>query len=280
VAEAVAPQPVAPASPAASLLTSAPQHDSRLAAEVPGDAIFYAEVQDAGVALQNLLTVLRSNPETQASIQQIDSALNALGGTSQLVGWVHDAGFVFGTEGSTIEGALLLEGADAADAQSHERQLEGLLHLAGPSTGLTIGETTVEGTRVVTIDLPPTGSTGKLTIPNQIAIAVHERVLLIALGQESIRRLVTLQASGSLAQAGAFRHAASRSFPIHGGTAYFNVSALASLAESLSTPDELATYQQNVKPYIAPLEAFLATFQNDGSLGRARLVMTVVTPTQ
>jgi hypothetical protein len=259
------------ASAGPSLLPLPSPHASRLLSQVPGDAIAYYEIEDAGTGARNLIATLRSQPAYATVFPTIDQALNLLGGEEQAIGWIGDAGAVAYADGTEVRGGVLLEAADSAAATSQMLRYKGLLQLGGGAAGVQLRSSTVDGLEVVTITLPESSGGG------EISMAAHGRVLLIGTGEGFIKRLAEVTDASSLPRTAAFQHAMNRGYSPSAVTAYVSAAAGTPLVERLLTSDQLARWQSDIKPYVAPFEALLATSTTTG-LPRARFVITVVQP--
>jgi hypothetical protein len=87
-------------------------------------------------------------------------------------------------------------------------------------------------------------------------------------GGESFARHI-LEAEDRLADQGRLQEGRSRGRPTRTfGQVYVAASALLPFAESAVPPDEKATFDTDVKPYLEPFDALVMTSTTDGTLSR------------
>jgi hypothetical protein len=285
LASAVGASPVPPP----SLLTAPPPHVSALAGIVPGDTAVLYELHGAGVTLHNLvasLTAIAGLAGTDAGLGQIDTVLEALGGIDGLTGWVGDAGLVVLTDGTTVDGGLVLLAPDAATATAKATQLLGWLTLAGGRLA-TSSEGTVDDTTVTLVDFGDAAgllgrlgaSVGSATLPPGtrvvLSVAAHGSAVIVGSGERFARRIIDTASGSSLANAASYRTATGRVGTSSTGQLYVAIQPLLALAEATIPQAQRAYYESDVKPYLEPLDAFVETTTADGSGFRVRLAVTL-----
>jgi hypothetical protein len=281
-----APNPTAGATAGPSLLPLPPTHASAIAPLAPADAIVYAEAQGAGVGLQNLISRFRTIPELATPFQMLDG----MGGASQLVGWVEDAGIIVVKGQQAPSGGLALVTADDATAADRVRTLTGLLALAGlGNNSVQTRESTIAGVAVTTITLsnlsslvPPGELPPGVDVPAdakvEFSIAAKGRVILLGTGEDFMTAVLSTQPGSSLADQAAYKQAASRALANSRGTVYVGIHDVVGLAETFLSTDEKAQWEANLKPYVAPFQALFITATDDASGAHQRLTITVSQP--
>jgi hypothetical protein len=276
--------------PGASLLSAPPAHASQVVTLLPPDTALVYEIHGTGVALQNLLTEVRSMPELGAQLGQLDAALGTLGGVPSLVGWIGDTDVVVMPDGSSVTGGLVLLAPDEATATAKAGQLAGLLRLSGllGSANVSVTETTIDGTPVTLADFGDVGSLlgpggvgglGGMTVPPAthlvVSIAAHGSTVLIGSGESFVRRIVETAKGASLADQASYKTAMALASAHNDSQVYVAAGPVLALVEANLPPADKARYESDVKPYLAPFDAILETTTSDASGLRIRLVVTV-----
>jgi Protein of unknown function (DUF3352) len=266
-----------------SLLPLPATHASILAPMVPADTLVFAESQGTGVALQNLLIRLQAIPDLASAFQ----TLNGLGGPSQLVGWIDDAGIAVSVHGTTPDAALLIEATDEAGASSRVAALGGLLVIAG-GNGIQVGHNTIAGVAVTNVTitdigaLVPPGSVPGLTVPPtgpiSFSIAARGKVIIVTSGEAAMTAILDVAAGSSLADDATFKLAGQRGLANSRTTVYVAAGAAIDLVQQFLSPDELATFKSDVLPYIDPFESVSITAAEDATANRSRIVIGVTRP--
>jgi hypothetical protein len=262
----------------ASLLPAAPAHASVISAMVPADAVAFVEAQGAGISLQNLIAQLRSIPEVDQQLQTLDG----LASLTTLVGWIQDAGVVVTGGDSPAVSVLLLAADDATAAEKGGSlgTLVSLLQVTG-GQGITVTDETVNGVKVTTLTIADvgalTGSAGlpAATGPVKISFGVKGRAIMFGVGEGALTKLVNVQAGSTLADDAAFKKVAARGVSPSGATVYIAIQKLVELVEARMPASDLADWNANVKPYVAPLEALYFASEMDGDLGESTAILTV-----
>jgi hypothetical protein len=266
-----------------SLLPLPATHASVLAPMVPAGTLVFAESQGTGVALQNLLARLQSIPDLSSAFQMLDG----MGGTSQLVGWIDDAGLAVSVNGETTDAALLVVAKDEAAASSRVAALGSLLSLTGGS-GIQVKPSTVNGITVTTITitdlgaLVPAGSVPGLTVPASgpisFSIAAKGKVVIVASSEQAMTTFLSVAAGGSLADDATFKLAGQRGLANSRTTIYVAAGAAIDLVQRFMAADELATFKSDVLPYLDPLTSVSVTAAEDTTANRSRIVVVVTKP--
>ena len=278
-----APTPAATGGP--SLLPLPATHASVLAAMVPADTLLLIENQGTGVALQNLLGVLREDPTLAGPL----AMLEGLGGTDELVGWVQDAGIAVVGSAETPSGGILLVAADEAAAANRVTTLTNLLGFAGLGGGIEVRQTTLGGVKVTTVVVADLGSLippGTLPggveapagAPIEFSIAAKGRVILLGVGEGFMSGVLNVQPGSSLADQADYKKAAERSLAGSRTSVHVALRGAVSLAEGFVPAEMLAQWESDIKPYVAPIEALSMSTISEAAGSRSRLIITVSQP--
>jgi len=283
---APAPGATAGATAGPSLLPLPATHASAILPLAPADTIVYAEAQGAGVGLQNLVAKLKTIPELATSFQLLDG----MGGASQLVGWIDDAGIIVVKGQGTPSGGLALVTADEATAADRVRTLTGLLAFAGlGNNSVQSRQSTIAGVTVTTITIsnlaalvPPGQLPQGVDIPAdakvEFSIAAKGRILLIGTGEAFMSAVLTTQPGSGLADQATYRQATARALSNPRGTVYVAIHDIIGMAEAFLPANDKAAWESDVKPYVAPFQALSITADDDASGVHSRLTISVTQP--
>lgn len=254
--------------------------DRGLAAEVPGDALYYAESGNIGAALTALMQTLKEAAATQPeAAEQIATAEAALGADLEdLVTWIDDGAIVAGWDGTAPYGGLVLVPNDVAAAERRLGQLATFAGLAGmdPSSGVSVSEDEIAGTRVTTIRWEDPNSTEMegMMVPTGVAIqyAVTDDRALVGIGETFVGRALELDAADSLAMEPRFSEAIEElGGATNAGAAWLD---LAGAREAITTAmagwigvmDSEGIFEREVEPWLLPLDRMVAVSVLDGDL--------------
>jgi hypothetical protein len=253
---------------------------SEILPHLPASTIFVADGRDLGANWKKLLDLYREMPGFAEAMKQLDAALNAVGGFDKAIGWMHDGALVVTRNGSTVDGGLVLTPTDAAAAQGLFSSLRNVLALGGAQAGITISDETYNGATITTIDvgdvrdLLNTAGAGSAFGPNlpeghlKFAYAVTDKLVVAGVGDAFVKAVLDTQAGTSLASDSRFKAATDRAGAANRGLTYVDIAAARELIENLMPAAERAEYERNYKPYLLPLQAFVVSNREDGSLDR------------
>ena len=274
------------ATPGPSLLPLPATHASAIAPLAPANTLVYAEVQGAGVGLQNLFTRLRTLPELATALQMLDGA----GGAGQLVGWVEDAGIIVVNGPNKPMGGIALVAADDAAATQRVATLTGLIAIAGlGGSSFRTHESTIAGVTVTTITITDLGA---LVPPGQLppgvglpsdatiefSIAAKGRVILLGTGEDFMTAVLNAQPGASLADQALYKQATARALPNSRTSVYVGIRDIVTLAETFLTEEQKGRWESDVKPYVAPILAISLTSTTEASGDRQRVTISVTQP--
>jgi hypothetical protein len=254
------------------------------AAQVPADAIFFADADGLGAGLEQGITAMKATlavgpaaAEQLAQLEQFEAALGAP--LEQFVSWAGGGAMVAGWDGEEPYVGLVLEATDADAARQRLNQLRALVELAAadPSAHFTVATESVGDTEVTTIkaDLSSAGLSGMPLAVIEWAID-GDRVLL-GVGDRFVRRLLDLDPADSLAQSDRFQAAVDRlGGTQNGGVVYVDLAALREAVVSALPPDALGPdWDRVVAPNLAPLDYLVVVnrVEGDALISRMALVL-------
>ena len=267
-------------SEAASGPFAAENADRGLAAEVPGDALYFSDGGNIGAALSALVDALKQAAEDDPAVaDQIDTAEAALGaGLEEMVAWIDDGALVAGWDGSEPYAGIVLVPNDVDAAQRRIGQLLTFAGLAAmdPSSGLTVEESEVAGATVTTIRWEDPSGAPIEFLAAPIGLAVQVTVTgdraIIGLGESFVGRVLELDEGDSLAAQPRYRDGVAAVGPAsNAGVAWLDLAGLRGAIETalgpmLDSVDPDGAYESTVAPWLAPLDRMVTVTVLDGEL--------------
>lgn len=265
----------------------APENADRgLAAEVPGDALYYAEAGNAGPALAALIDALRSTMASDPAVaEQIRRAELALGADlGELVSWIGDGAIAVGWDGTQPYGGLVLVPTDVAVAEQRLGQLGAFAELAAldPASGVSVTEAEVGSVTVTTIRWE-TAQEGdpSFAAPSGLVVeyGVTDERAIVGVGESFVRRVLELDASESLASQPRYSEAigdlggstnAAVTWLDLAGTREAIESALGPMLSMFGAP-----YDSDVRPWLLPLDRAVSVSRVDGERLETRAMLIV-----
>ena len=254
--------------------------DRGLAELVPADALYYAEGGNLGLALENVVTALKTAAGANATTQdQIDTAEAALGAElEELVTWIGDGAMVAGWDGTTPYAGLVIEPTDGDAAQRRLDQLVtfALLAAMDPSVGISIEEAEVAGTTVTSIRwTDPNGDVEAFGMPATevvVQLALTDAHALIGVGDAFVGRVLELDAAESLASVARFTDAVDElGGTASAGTVWWDLAGTREAIEAAMAPmigmmDPDGQYEAMVQPWLLPLDRLVTVSVVEGDL--------------
>ena len=254
--------------------------DRGIAAEVPGDALYYSEGGNIGAALAAYIEAGKlAAAEDPAAAEQIDTAEAALGAElEEMVAWIDDGALVAGWNGSEPYAGLILVPNDMDAAERRMAQLVTFANLAtlDPSSGISVDESDVAGTTVATIRwADPSGEpveafAGPISLTLQVAVT-DDRVLL-GYGETFVGQVLELDPATSLAMEPRFADAVAELGPTaNAGVAWVDLVGLREAVETAMEPmidmiDPEGSYETEILPWLMPLDRAVTVTTLEGEL--------------
>jgi hypothetical protein len=264
---------------------------SAVAGLIPANTVAVAISHDYGRGLLETLETYRSDPSMAEIMDPIDQAIGFLGGPEAAVGWIGDMGITVTRTEDSLEGGLIVIPTDSAAAGRLFTSLRTVLSLGGSSMGISVRDEAYAGTTITIVDLGnvqdlaglagvPSDMFAGGSLPDdhiELAYAITDQVVILGSGPGFVRHVLDTTAESSLAAAERYKALVGRA--VEGaGMAFVDVTALREWFEGVmagSSAADVATYEQEVKPFLAPFDALVATTWVDGDLNRSTTIITV-----
>jgi hypothetical protein len=234
---------------------------STIADRVPGDAVAFVGVNDFGTAVDSLIKNAKPQLGTAISPDELKTIETLLGSPLETYfDWVGDAALAVRFNGASPGGALVALAADTAKAQSRLSQLGTIIALASldPKAGIHVANTDHGGTKITELTLDQAAGL-------KIGWALRDDLFVLGVGEGSVAWALdaTPQTalSKSLAYLGALRAAGAQAGQ---GRLFVDIAALRGGLEALIPADSRAKYELDVKPWLAPLSAFVTVGYLEG----------------
>ena len=263
--------------------------DRGLAAEVPGDTLFYSEAGNLGAAWAAAIAPIKqavaATPDGAEQLRTVEAALGA--DLEDLVSWIDGGAVAVGYDGSQPYGGLVLVPNDVEAAERRLGQLGSFASLGAldPTSGISVEEAEVAGVTVTTITWDATDAAAEMFMMPMPSIvleyAVTDDRALIGFGDVFVRRVLELDAADSLAGVPRYADAISDMGGAENtavmwldlaGTRDALESALGPLIES-ADPDGL--YESEVRPWLAPLDRIVSVSRLEGEVLVQRTALLV-----
>jgi len=246
---------------------------SAIASHLPASTVAAIEVRDLGVglvaAIESLKTTLACDPSTKATIDQVEQALAAVGGAEALIGWADDTAIAVTVDGTAFGGGLAATVTDEAKAGRAFDQLKMLLALAGSGAGLTSRQEAYGGGTLLVVTIP--AATG-FAIP-EIAATVQGGVFVLGT-IDFVKAVVDTGAAGSLAKDPVYERAIALAGGDGTSDVFIDIAGIRAGVEAMLPADAKTRYETEIKPFLAPLEAFASVSEAPGATTVSRAVIT------
>jgi len=265
---------------------------SSLTDHVPASALLVGVGHDVGATLVDTLDLYRSEPSMKSLTDGIDQAAGVLGGVDGAIGWIGDAGYVVNQADGVIEGGLIVVPTDRSAADRTFTSLRTLLSLGAAQAGITVRDEPYAGATITTIDLGDlSGLAGQAGLPTdlfgagvalptghvELAYAVTDQVVVIGSGPGFVKHILDTTSATSIASTDRYKALVGR---IGGGTGitFLDIAAIRGLIESAmagADPSAVSSYEQEVKPFLAPFDALMAASSVKDNVASGKVIITV-----
>ncbi len=257
---------------------------SDIAKHVPASTIALAVSHDTGKTLQQVLDLYKQQSALKDVTGAIEQGLGALGGADNAIGWIGDTGLVVNQSGGAIEGGVVILPTDAKAASSFFTSVKNLASLSGMA-GVTFSEEDHGGTtiNVATVDLAGlTGAGGvqMFALPVdkiQLAWAVTDDLVVIGTGPAFVGHVLDTTEGSSLAGTSRYKDLMGR---VGNGTGsvFVDIAGVRGFIEGFAKsadPSALKGYESDLKPFLEPLDALVASRSVGGDVNRTTVIVTV-----
>lgn len=264
---------------------------SPVAEHVPSSAVLVGIGHDYGRTLLDTLDMYRADPTLKPAIDMVDQAAGVLGGPEAAVGWIGDLAVTVTRSDDAPEGGLVIVPTDSAAAGRFFTSLRTLVSLGGAAMGVTIRDESYAGTTITVVDLGDVGDlAGQAGLPPgtlepgvlptgriELAYAVTDQVVVIGSGPGFVKHVLDTTQATSIASNERYKALAGR---IGQGTGigFIDLTAIRESIESLMVGTDavdIADYEENIKPFLAPFDALIGSNSVDGGITRSTYIVTV-----
>ena len=264
-----------------------------VAAFAPSSTVALFTGNDAGATLKQTIAIYRNEPQFADAFKQIDQAAGLVGGLDAAVGWMGDSGVVIAKSGDTVEGGLVSIPADAAAGKQLLTQLRSFIALGGAQSGISARDETYNGQTITIVDLGSlqglagmAGALGGLPtdpgmVPNghaEVAYVATDQVVVVGSSPDFVKHVLDAGAGASLADDARFQNLLGRVASQHTGVSFLDIAAIRGMVEgamSSASAQERADYEESVKPFLVPFDAYIASGVVGGSVDQGHAVITV-----
>jgi hypothetical protein len=255
--------------------------ETALASRFPADTTVYVEVRDVGAAFRALIEQVKAqieptlDEEARQDLEQVERILGTP--LESYLEFLEDAAIGVGHGDGSIEFGVIATVADEVVAQERISQIVGQLRLAAAQEGVpfTVTQSDVNGVTVTTVAIDPVAADLPPDVPiqPQISIATGEGLVLIGLG-DFVTQALQQDPASSLATSPRYSAGIAAAGTPNAGVVWLDMASTITLIESFIPEDERAAYEINVKPFLEPLDSFVAaaSLTDTGAIvGRALL---------
>jgi Protein of unknown function (DUF3352) len=252
---------------------------------------------DVGATLTMLHDKLAAAPKLAATLKQVDTALGLLGGFGATVGWIGDTGIAVTQQGSSVSGGVIVVPSDAAAAKHLFTQLRSLLEIGIAASGPAISDETYGDATITTVDLSSLaplldaaasgagagalggagGAPGAVTMPTTIKLvyAVTDKVVVLGADPAFVKAVLDARTGDSLAKDPRFAALAKQAGTPTAGVSWLDIAAIRTLAEGMLPAADRTKYETDMKPYLAPIDAFVSVGTPGSDLDRSTMILSV-----
>jgi hypothetical protein len=243
---------------------------STVTGRLPASTVFSARMGDFGGAASAAWTLstkmLACSPQLKSTLDQVQSALGAVGGVDGILGWAGDTSIAVTRAGTTWAGGLASVAKDPAGASRAFTQIQALLSLAGSQAGITSNLVEYAGGKMITITVPAAG--GKVP---ELAIGLRDDLFLLGTA-DFVKATFDTPSGAGLAAQPRYQKAIGMVGAKSTSELYVDITGIREGVEALisqQAPDRYAAYVTDTKPFLEPIESlvFVANAPSNGMSG-------------
>ena len=261
--------------PSAAAVSGTAQKDSpsAIAARLPVTTLAAFEGRQAGASLVAFWSAFKSgiscNPSVKGSLDQVDTALAAIGGLQSLFGWAGDSAIAVEYNGGTFGGGVAAIATDEAAATRTLGQVQAALALAGSGAGISTRTEAYGGGNLLIVTLPAQAS--GMAVP-EIAATAQKGVFVLGT-LDFVKDVVDTSASSSLSTTHAYTTAIAAAGGDGVSDVFVDISGIRAAAEAMIPAAEKTSYETNVQPFLVPFDAFASVTKAPGANRTSRQVI-------
>ena len=272
-------------------------HANGVASWAPPSTLVLAAGNDYGATLLETIALYRADPNLAEVFTSIDQAAGIVGGLDAALGWMGDTGLVIAQGASAPEGGIVSIPTDPAAARQLLTTLRSFATLGGAQMGVTIRDEDYNGTTITIIDLGSAqdlmgmaGALGGTMMPGdpstmpipagnvEIAFVATDGVVVVGSSPAFVKSVLDAGAGASLADDTRFSALVARVGAAHTGVSFVDIAAIRGIVEGFlteATAQERAEYEESIKPFLVPFDAFVAAGVAGDDLDTQHAVITV-----
>ncbi|HEY4633457.1 MAG TPA: hypothetical protein VIH00_06015, partial [Candidatus Limnocylindrales bacterium] len=202
---------------------------------------------------------------------------------------------VIARTGDTVEGGLIVIPTDAAKGQQLLTTLRSFVTLGGAQAGISVTDEDYKGTTITVVNLGDVGAllgmagaNGLVPVPGggagmpggdiNIAWAATDDVVVVGSGPDFVKHVLDAGAGTSLADDDRFKSLVARVGSEHTGLSFIDIAGVRELVEASmadASAADKAEYEESVKPFLTPFDAFVAASETGNDLEEQHAVVTV-----
>ncbi len=265
---------------AATAIGPTEDRTSDVAKHVPSTAIALAVTHDTGATIKQTLELYKDEASLKEITDGIDQVLGVLGGADGAIAWIGDAGLVVNPAGDSVEGGLVILPTDSAAAGRFFTSVRNLATIGSPIP-IAFRDEDHNGAIITVASLDAAGIGGGVSpVPVgkiELAWAVTEDLVVLGSSPEFVKHILDTTEASSLASNARYKGLLDRVGTGTGST-FVDIAAIRALVEThLKGADaaELKRYETDVKPFLTPIDALVASGSVGGDLTTTTVIVTV-----
>lgn len=267
---------------------------SIVADHVPSSAIALSVSNDYGKGILSTIDTYRAEPSLEEVIDGLDQAIGMLGGADAAIGWIGDLGVAVTKTDGGVEGGLVISPTDKAAAASMFTSLRTLASLGGSVAGIAVREEAYAGTTITIVDLgsledlaglagaaagaPPEVLGSALPAGRiELAYAITDQVVVLGASPGFVKSVLDTTPATSLGQTERYKSLVTRAGG-GSGSGFVDITAIREMIEGAmanAQASERAEYETNIRPFLVPIDALVASTSIQGDISRSTVIVTV-----
>lgn len=282
VMDATAPKP-------ATTLGPTDDRTSKVAEHIPATAMVVAISHDYGATLKQVLALYKAEPSLKEMIDQLETGLGVLGGQDAVLAWIGDTAIVVNDSVGSPEGGIVALPTDKAAAERLFTSLRSFIALGGAQQGISVRDETYAGTTITIVDvgdlaalsgMGSAGAAAPFPMPSghvEIAYAVTDDIVVVGSGPGFVKHVLDTTSGTSIASNDRYKGLIDRA-GTGTGSVFVDIAAIRVLLEKAladADPGTLPKYESDVKPYLSPFDALVASGSVGGDLTESTVIITV-----
>ena len=278
--ESISPPPAKPIGPTSDRTSDLVKH-------VPASAIALVVTNDYGATLQQGIDLYKTQPCFKEAFAELEKSADLAGGLDAILGWIGDTAIVVNGTDPLPEAGVVVKATDSEDAAKLLTSLKGLVSLGGAQQGISVREEDHAGTKIVIVSAGAIDKLAGTSVPSslgtlpagnvELAWAVKDDLVIIGSGPGFVKHVLDTTEGTSLASDSRYKSLAGR---VGDGTGitFVDLTEIRERTEGVLSsvdPAALKAYEAEVKPFLVPFDAFVASGSVAGDLDHSDAIITV-----